>query len=97
MSDHFLNTILLYGIHGSYMTLNVLKEFSIFFTRGIYKRLDITTMSYPDHLTNLGLHSLEYRRVYFDLVMWFEIVKNLVYLDASAFFNINVSPYYTKG
>ena len=42
----------------------------------------MTTMSYPDRLTNLGLHSLEYRRVHFDLVMCFKIVKNLVDLDA---------------
>ena len=54
-------------------------------------------MSYSDRLTNLDLHSLEYRRLYFDLVMCFKIVKKLVDLDASAFFNINVSPYSTRG
>ena len=42
-------------------------------------------MSYPDHLTNLGLHSLEYRRVYFDLMICFKMVKKLLDLDASAF------------
>ena len=54
-------------------------------------------MSYSDRLTNLDLRSLEYRRLYFDLVMCFKIVKKLVDLDASAFFNINVSPYCTRG
>ena len=52
-------------------------------------------MSYTDRLANLGLHSLEYRRVYFDLVTCFKIVKNLVDLDASAFFrgnSIKLSP-----
>ena len=53
-------------------------------------------MSYTDRLANLGLHSLEYRRVYFDLVMCFKVVKNLVDLDASAFFRINFSPYSTR-
>ena len=54
-------------------------------------------MSYTDRLAILGLHSLEYRRVYFDLVMCFKIVKNLADLDASAFFRINLSPYSTRG
>ena len=45
-------------------------------------------MSYTDRLANLGLHSLEHRRVYYDLVMCFKIVKNLVDLDESAFFSI---------
>ena len=54
-------------------------------------------MSYTDRLANLGLHSLEYRRMYFDLVVCFKIVKNLVELDASAFLRINLSPYSTRG
>ena len=35
--------------------------------------------------------------MYFDLVMCFKIVKNLVDLDTSAFFRINLSPYSTRG
>ena len=46
-----------------------------FFTRAIYKRVNLPPMSYSDRLTNLGLRSLEYRRLYFDLVMCFKIVK----------------------
>jgi len=68
-----------------------------FFTRALFKRVKLPTMSYSDRLANLGLHSLEYRRVYFDLVMCFKIVKNLVDLDASVFFHINLSPYSTRG
>ena len=75
------------------MTLNVLKESSVFFTRAIYEQVNMPTMSYPNCLTNLVLHSLEYRRVYFDLVICFKIVKNFVDFGASAFFNISVSPY----
>ena len=67
-----------------------------FFTRGLFVRVKLPTMSYTDRLANLGLHSLEYRRVYFDLVMYFKIVKNLVDLDTSAFFRINLSPYSTS-
>ena len=66
-----------------------------FFTRAIFVQVKLPTMSYTDRLDNLGLHSLEYRRVYFDLVTCFKIVKNLVDLDASAFFrgnSIKLSP-----
>ena len=68
-----------------------------FFTRALFIRVKLPTMSYTDRLANLGLHSLEYRRVYFDLVMCFKIVKNLVDLDTSAFFHINLSHYSTRG
>ena len=54
-------------------------------------------MSYADRLLHLGFHSVEYRRVFSDLLMCFKIVKNLVDLDASAFFHINLSPYGTRG
>ena len=68
-----------------------------FFTRAIFIQVKLPTMSYTNRHANLGLHSLEYRRVYYDLVMCFKIVKNLVDLDASAFFRINLSPYSTRG
>ena len=61
-----------------------------FFTRAIFIHIKLPTMSYTDCLANLGLHSLEYRRMYFDLIMCFKIVKNLVDLDASAFFRHTV-------
>ena len=49
-----------------------------FFNRDSFIRVKLPTMSYTDCLAKLGLHSLEYCRVYFDLVMCFKIVKNLV-------------------
>ena len=69
-----------------------------FFTRALFIRvkLPVATMSYTDRFANSGLHSFEYRRVYFDLVMCFKIVKNLADLDTSAFFRINLSPYSTR-
>ena len=54
----------------------------LFSTRAIFKRVKLPNMSYADRLINFGLHSLEYRRLYFDL-MCFKIVKNLVDLVAS--------------
>ena len=60
-----------------------------FFNRAIFKRVKLPTMSYADHLLHLDFHSLEYRRVFLDLLMCFKIVKNLVNHDASAFVHIN--------
>ena len=56
-----------------------------FFTRGIFKRVKLPTMSYADRLLYQGFHSLEYRRVFSNHLMCFKIVKDLVDLDASAF------------
>ena len=61
----------------------------MFFTRAIFKRVKLPTMSYTNCLLHLGFHSLEYRRVFLDLLEFFKIVKNLVDLDASAFFHID--------
>ena len=68
-----------------------------YFNRAIFKRVKLPTMSYADHLLHLDFHSLEYRRVFLDLLMCFKIVKNFVDHDASAFVHINLSPYGTKG
>ena len=38
-----------------------------FFTRAILKRAGVPYMDYDDRLANLGLQSLEYRRVFYDL------------------------------
>ena len=48
-----------------------------FFTRAILKRAGIPYMDY-DRLANLGLQSLEYKRVFYDLVMCYKIYNNLV-------------------
>ena len=95
MSDQFWNIIIQCGIHGYYKTLEVLKGFSALFHQSFFKRVKLPIKSYADRLLHLGFHSLEYRRVFLDLLMCFEIVKNLVDLDASAFFHINLSPYGT--
>ena len=39
-----------------------------YFTREIYKRARLPRMDYASRLANLNLSSLEYRRVYFDLM-----------------------------
>ena len=55
------------------------------FTKRIYSMSD---MSYEDRLTALGLETLEYRRLKFDLVMIFKIVHNLVDLDRDSLITV---------
>ena len=60
----------------------------------------ITKLSYMDYgtrLRNLNLQSLEYRRVFFDLVMCYKIVFHLVDVDVSDFFVINSHVHFTRG
>ena len=73
--------------------IKTLERVQRYFTRSLFKRIKIPMTSYADRLSMLGFHSLEYRRVFLDLVMCFKIVKKLVDLDASDFFHINLSPY----
>ena len=65
-----------------------------FFTRAILKRAGIP---YDDRLANLGLQSLEYRRVFYDLVMCYKIYNNLVDLPFESFFTKPARSYSIRG
>ena len=65
-----------------------------FFTRAPFKRVKLPTMSYTDRLTNLGLHSLDYCRVYFCYV--FQDCEKPCGSGCISFFHINFSPYGTR-
>ena len=45
-----------------------------FFTRAVCNRVKLSYIDYGTRLRNLNLQSLEYRRVFFDLVMCYKIV-----------------------
>ena len=68
-----------------------------FFTRAIYKHAGIPYMDYGNHLANLGLQSLEYRRVNYNFVMWSKIYHNLVDLPFDSFITKLVRSYYISG
>ena len=68
-----------------------------FFTRAIIKRAGTPYMDYDDRLANLGLQSLEYRRVFYDLVMCYKIYNNLVDLPFESFFTKPARPYSIRG
>ena len=54
----------------------------------ICKRTGISELSYSDRLHNLGLQSLEYRRIFSDLVLCYKIVYQTVDLKRDDFFYI---------
>ena len=68
-----------------------------FFTRAVCRRAKLSYMDYGTRLRNLNLQSLEYRRVFFDLVMCYKIVFHLVDVDVSDFFVINSHVHFTRG
>ena len=68
-----------------------------FFTRAIIKRAGISYMDYDDRLANLGLQSLEYRRVFYDLAMCYKIYNNLVDLPFESFFTKPARSYSIRG
>ena len=47
-------------------------------------------MDHASWLVNLGLPSLKYHHVYFDLVMCYQIVRKLVDVDVSELFTVSV-------
>ena len=57
-----------------------------FFTRTICKRTGISELCYSDRLHNLGLQSLEYRRIFSDLVLCYKIVYQTVDLKRDDFY-----------
>ena len=68
-----------------------------YFTRAICRRASIAYNNYSHRLVILGLKSLEYRRIYFDLCMCFNIYYKLVDLDFNNFFSVKtISPYPTR-
>ena len=68
-----------------------------FFAGAILKRAGVPYMDYDDRLANLGLQSLEYRRVFYDLVMCYKIYNNLVDLPFESFFTKPVRSYSIRG
>lgn len=63
------------------------------FTRQICIRCNIRFNSYCDRLLKLNLHSLEYRRLEFDLILMFKICHNLSELKFNDYFKFRKTGY----
>ena len=62
-----------------------------FFTRLLFKKANLPYVDYGSRLASLTLASLEYRRIFYDLVMGYNIVYELVDLPFDNFFQISKS------
>jgi len=58
-----------------------------YFSRRLFARCNLPYVLYPERCKYLNLHSLELRRVKFDVVMCFKIVHGFVDIEFSDFFN----------
>ena len=56
------------------------------FTRYAFQRCNIPYSSYSNRMYQLNIHSLQYRRVEYDLVCMFKIINGLSGLDFNEFF-----------
>jgi hypothetical protein len=73
--------------------IKMVEKVQKFFTRSLYRRWKLQKPCYLNRLRSLHIHSLEYRRLFFDLVMCFKIVHGLLDLSFSDFFEFDRSPY----
>ena len=67
------------------------------FTRYAFKKCNIPYSSYSDRLRQINLQSLEYRRLFFDLVFMFKIINGLAGINFNAFFKYTENPYTLRG
>ena len=65
--------------------------------RRFTKRIStVSHLSYSDRLRVLGIESLEYRRLKFDLIMFYKIVHNLIDVDRDALITLRVNDTVTR-
>ena len=64
-----------------------------YYLRTLCKRCRITSDSYSDRLYKLNMKTLIYRRLSFDLIMVYKIVRNLIDLPFEKFFTFKVTNY----
>ena len=63
------------------------------FTRFAFKKCKIPYSSYSNRLYQLNIKSLEYRRVYFDVIFMFKILNGLSGLNPTQFFKLRPQSY----
>ena len=62
----------------------------------MFNKLNIKFSSYSERLKILGIESLEYRRIKFDLVLMYKIYHNLIHINFDTFFTKNRLNYHLR-
>ena len=73
-----------YSVHD----IDTIEKPQRFFTRVIFKRCHLSYTDYRDRLRQLGLETLELRRIRNDLVMYYKIMHGLTPMDPNVFFDL---------
>ena len=66
--------------------IEIVENVQKYFTRSVFKRCFTNKAEYLKCLNKFGLETLEYRRLKFDLIMCFKIMRNLVDIDIEDLF-----------
>ena len=80
------NIIPQFGIHILKKDTLLLESVQKKFTRNVFLRCNISFRSYADRLDKLGIKSLEYRRLQFDIILMFKIYHKLSDLQFDNYF-----------
>ena len=76
--------------------IDLVESVQQYFTKRACQRCRIPFTSYLDRLYKLNLKSLEYRRLFTDLVLTYKITHNLIDLKTSDFFSLRSTSYMTR-
>jgi ribonucleases P/MRP protein subunit RPP40 len=77
--------------------IDCLEKVQKYFTRSILRKANVAYTNYKHRLQILGLQSLEYRRLQFDLCMCYKILTKAVEVDSSTMFTIDKGLRNTRG
>jgi hypothetical protein len=76
--------------------IDALESVQRYFTRRLFARCHLPYVDYGNRITQLGMVTLEKRRVKNDLICVYKILHNLVDIDSDSFFSV-VSDSKTRG
>ena len=68
-----------------------------FYTKKLLQRLGISSHDYQHRLDILKLESLEFRRIYFDMILVYKILNGYVDIDLNELFTFNPREYNLRG
>ena len=77
--------------------INHLESIQRKYTRIVFNRCNISYTSYFDRLSKLGIKSLEYRRIEFDLITFFKLINSETTINLQSIFEPHKCTYLLRG
>ena len=66
--------------------INFIKKVQKRYSKKVWKFLNLKFNNYADRLKSMGLESLEYRRLKFELILLYQIFNNIIYIYFNKYF-----------